>query len=59
MSATQILVVEDEKLVATAIQNELEQFGYQVSGIASSAKDAIEKAGRHRPDDGQPLPADW
>ncbi len=50
MSATQILVVEDERLVATAIQNELEQFGYEVSGIASSAAEAIEKARRHRPD---------
>ena len=50
MSATQILVVEDERLVATAIQKELEQFGYAVSGIASSASEAVEKAIEHRPD---------
>jgi two-component system, cell cycle sensor histidine kinase and response regulator CckA len=50
MSATQILVVEDERLVATAIQNELEQFGYQVSGIASSAGEAVEKAIECKPD---------
>jgi two-component system, cell cycle sensor histidine kinase and response regulator CckA len=50
MSTTQILVVEDERLVATAIQNELEQFGYQVSGIASSAREAVESAIEHKPD---------
>jgi two-component system cell cycle sensor histidine kinase/response regulator CckA len=50
MSATQILVVEDERLVATAIQNELQQFGYEVSGIASSAREAVEKAIEHKPD---------
>ena len=44
MSATQILVVEDERLVARALQNELEQFGYQVSGIASSASEAVAQA---------------
>ncbi len=50
MSTTQILVVEDERLVAVAIQNELEQFGYQVSGIASTAQEALEKAGESKPD---------
>jgi two-component system cell cycle sensor histidine kinase/response regulator CckA len=50
MSATQILVVEDERLVAKALQNELEQFGYHVSGIASSAADAVGQAEESRPD---------
>jgi two-component system, cell cycle sensor histidine kinase and response regulator CckA len=50
MSATQILVVEDERLVATALQNELGQFGYGVSGIASSATEAVEKALAGKPD---------
>jgi two-component system cell cycle sensor histidine kinase/response regulator CckA len=50
MSTTQILVVEDERLVAKALQNELEQFGYQVSGIASSAADAVDQAEESRPD---------
>ncbi len=48
--STQILVVEDERLVATALQNELEHFGYQVSGIASSASEAVEQAIEHKPD---------
>src|SRR5215831_8702986 len=50
MSATQILLVEDERLVATAIQNELEQFGYVVSGIASTAQEAVAKAIEKKPD---------
>jgi PAS domain S-box-containing protein len=50
MSATQILVVEDERIVATALKNELEQFGYSVSGIASSAAEAVDKAVRGKPD---------
>jgi two-component system, cell cycle sensor histidine kinase and response regulator CckA len=50
MSTTQILVVEDERLVARALQNELEQFGYQVSGIASSASEAVAQVEETRPD---------
>ncbi len=50
MSTAQILVVEDERLVATALQNELEHFGYRVTDIASTANDAVEKAITHRPD---------
>jgi signal transduction histidine kinase len=50
MSATQILVVEDERLVATALQNELEHFGYTVSGIAGSGNEAVRKAVETRPD---------
>src|SRR5882757_134619 len=50
MSATQILVVEDERLVAKALQHELEQFGYNVSGIASSASEAVAQVEQNRPD---------
>src|SRR5215831_11413249 len=50
MSATQILVVEDERLVARALQNELEQFGYEVSGVASSASEAVAQVEERRPD---------
>ena len=48
--STQILVVEDERLVARALQNELEQFGYEVSGIASSASEAVAQVEESRPD---------
>jgi PAS domain S-box-containing protein len=50
MSATQILVVEDERIVATAIKSELQHFGYSVAGIASTAKEAVDKAVRCKPD---------
>ncbi len=48
--STQVLVVEDERLVAKALQHELEQFGYSVSGIASTAQEAVDKALASRPD---------
>lgn len=50
MSAIQILVVEDERLVAAALKNELNQFGYGVSAIASDADDAVDKAIKGKPD---------
>lgn len=50
MAEHQILVVEDERIVAAGIQNELESFGYRVTGVASSALEAVEKAARDRPD---------
>jgi signal transduction histidine kinase len=50
MPTTQILVVEDEGLVATALQSELEQFGYTVSGIAGSGNEAVRQAVEGRPD---------
>jgi PAS domain S-box-containing protein len=50
MPASEILVVEDEAIVAAAIKNELEDFGYTVRDIAVSASEAVEIAVRHRPD---------
>ena len=50
MADPQILVVEDEAIVATGIQNMLKSLGYAVSAVASSGKDAIKKAAEKRPD---------
>lgn len=50
MISTKVLVVEDEGIVATAIKHELEQFGYAVPDMASSAAEAVEKAVRQKPD---------
>jgi PAS domain S-box-containing protein len=50
MSSAQVLVVEDENIVARAIQNELQSMGYFVSGIASSGEEAVEKAALTHPD---------
>jgi len=44
-----ILVVEDESIVAQDLKGRLETMGYVVVGIASTADDAIAKAGRLRP----------
>lgn len=49
MSA-KILVVEDERIIASGIQKDLESMGYIVTGIASSGPQAIEKAGMGQPD---------
>lgn len=49
MSA-QILIVEDEVLIALGIQKKLEKFGYFVTGIASSGEAALAKAIELRPD---------
>lgn len=50
MSNTNILVVEDESLVAKDIQNRLKKFGYTVPAIATSGEDAIQKVAEIYPD---------
>ncbi len=47
---SQILIVEDEYIIAANLQENLETLGYGVVGIASSATEAIEKAVALRPD---------
>lgn len=46
----QILVVEDERLIALNLQECLESLGYQVVAIADTAAKAIAQATEHRPD---------
>jgi two-component system, sensor histidine kinase len=50
VSQHQILVVEDEGIVALDIQGKLESMGYQVPRIVSSAEDAIAAATQMKPD---------
>ena len=45
-----ILIVEDEAIIARDIQHQLTRLGYEVCGVATSGQQAIEAAGRHRPD---------
>jgi CheY-like chemotaxis protein len=45
-----ILVVEDEHIVAMDLMSRLRNLGYEVPDSASSGEEAIEKAGRWRPD---------
>jgi PAS domain S-box-containing protein len=46
----QILVVEDEKIIAMNLQESLEVLGYNVVAIAASGEQAIEKAAQLHPD---------
>ncbi|TFG91286.1 MAG: diguanylate cyclase [Syntrophobacterales bacterium] len=46
----QILVVEDERLIATDIHHKLQGMGYEVAAFAFSGEDAVKKAAELRPD---------
>lgn len=49
-SARRILLVEDEQVVAMDIEMQLESFGYEVTGIATTGKEALRLAETTRPD---------
>ena len=46
----QVLIVEDERIVAEDIKTKLEYVGYAVTGIASSGEESIQKAEKLHPD---------
>jgi len=50
MTQAQILIVEDESIVAIDIQHRLKSLGYAVSGVASSGEEALKKVEETRPD---------
>ncbi len=50
MKKTQILIVEDNRIVAEDIQNRLENLQYEVSGIVSSGERAIASVRERQPD---------
>ncbi|MDQ3250264.1 MAG: response regulator, partial [Chloroflexota bacterium] len=50
MTRPQILVVEDEGVVALELQSRLEAMGYAVVGLAASGEAAVEKAAALTPD---------
>jgi CheY-like chemotaxis protein len=50
MTDAQILVVEDENIVAKDIQNRLKNMGYQAPAICASGEDAIDKVAQLHPD---------
>ncbi|HEX2279515.1 MAG TPA: response regulator [Candidatus Tectomicrobia bacterium] len=50
MAKAQVLIVEDERIVAAELRRRLVRLGYSVSGMAASGKEAIDKAHLLRPD---------
>jgi DNA-binding LytR/AlgR family response regulator len=50
MSKTNILIVEDESIVAKDIQHSLKKLGYTVVGMCSSGEDAIKTVEEVKPD---------
>lgn len=45
-----MLIVEDEALIAMALKADLEDLGYEVTGIAMAAGEAVDLARQTRPD---------
>jgi PAS domain S-box-containing protein len=50
MSQAQVMIVEDEIIVAEDIQRSLKNLGYRISSIVSSGNKAIEDAEKYHPD---------
>jgi len=50
MIQPQIFIVEDEGIIAAAIQSRIESLGYATAGIASSAEEALARIAEHPPD---------
>jgi CheY-like chemotaxis protein len=50
MNETKILIVEDETVIDMEIEYCLHNFGYQVTSIANSGEEAIQKADEDKPD---------
>lgn len=49
MEGIRILIVEDESLVARDVENMARSLGYKICGVANTADEAVEMAGRFRP----------
>jgi two-component system cell cycle sensor histidine kinase/response regulator CckA len=50
MGMAQILIVEDDSIIAMELQERLQGLGYNVCGVSASGQDAIHQANRLRPD---------
>jgi diguanylate cyclase (GGDEF)-like protein/PAS domain S-box-containing protein len=47
---TNLMLVEDERIVAFDLKRQLQGFGYQVGSVLSSGEQAVDQVGRERPD---------
>ncbi len=50
MTKKRILIVEDQGITAIGEQQIMRDLGYEVTGIAMRGEDAVEQAGRDKPD---------
>ena len=50
MAEAQVLVVEDDSIIAMDIKSRLQALGYAVSAVVFSGQEAIEKAAETQPD---------
>ena len=50
MLNSKILIVENERIVADDIKQQLEDLGYDVIGISGTGQDALKKTGETKPD---------
>ncbi len=50
MEKIKTMVVEDEMIVGRDIQSALQNLGYEVSPVVSTGRDAVDQAGKYKPD---------
>lgn len=50
MAKARIMVVEDEAITVKDLQMTLQELGYEVPAVASTEKEAVQKAEEHKPD---------
>ncbi len=50
MSKVKILIVEDESIIAGSLKDSLEDYGYEVTDIAATGEEAIDKCSGKKPD---------
>jgi CheY-like chemotaxis protein len=50
MTATRVVIVEDERIVALHLKQQLQKLGYDVAGVAASGEHALRLINELRPD---------
>jgi CheY-like chemotaxis protein len=50
MTKKRVLIVEDQGITAMDEQEIMSELGYEVTGIVMTGEDAVQRAGRDRPD---------